>query len=113
MSTTYHIEDSLILMRNFTGRVQQYFPSGSRMFVSVIPPEHVQPMMDAGWNVKYNRAAQTWWVLVKIDPAYDVDLSHLDSLGFNKAELFLEGRDWVHGGREGMTAFLISITPKL
>jgi len=108
----YHLQSALILMRNFSGRPVPYWPENSRNFVAVIPPEHVQPMKDAGWVLKFNETLGTWYVLVRIDPEYDQDLSALDGVPFNNAELFIEGRPWVHHGTDGVAVFLVSITPE-
>lgn len=116
--TVYHLQSAMILMRNFDGKnknIASFYPEGIRSFVVWVPPEHVQPMKDAGWNLRYVEQGDAWCLLVKIDPEYDTDLSHLNEVGFNNAELYLEGREWssTTGHRSGIAAFLISITPEL
>lgn len=109
----YHITSAMIVTRNFSGRPTPYWPENTRYFGAVIPPEHVQPMKDSGWDLQYNKTLGTWYVLVRIDPEYDQDLSAFDVAPFNNAEIFIEGRPWVHHGEEGVAVFLISITPEL
>jgi len=114
--TVYHIQSARIFLRNFTGKhphMLKWFGEDQRNFVVEVPKEHVQPMKDAGWNVRYQERIDSWSLLVKIDPAYDTDLTHLERIGFNSAELYLEGREWsVAGHGSGIVAYLISITPE-
>jgi hypothetical protein len=114
--TVHHIQSAMIVLRNFNSNnpnMTKWFGEDSRNFVVVVPPEHVGPMKDEGWNVKPNRNGDAWHLLVKIDPEYDTDLSHLETISFNNAEVYLEGRPWsVAGMGNGIVAFLISITPE-
>lgn len=114
--TVYHIQSARVLLRNFTGKHQhmlRWFGENSRNFAIEVPKEHVGPLKGAGFNVRYHDAMDGWSLLIKIDPEYDTDLTYLEQLPFNKAEIYIEGREWsVSGKGSGMAAFLISITPE-
>lgn len=47
------INDARILFRNFSGEERQYNAKGQRNFSVVIPAEHVDAMIDDGWNIKF------------------------------------------------------------
>lgn len=113
--TAYHFQSAMILMRNFDGKntaITRWFGKDVRTFHVVVPKEDVRPMKDAGWNVQYSEKSDLWYLLVKIDADYDQDLTPLVEGAFNYAEVFIEGRQYYTNYREGLAAFLISITPQ-
>lgn len=108
-----HFEDVYVPFKNFSGKTVEHFTPGTRYFGIAIPDmDLVNEMEKEGWSVRYNRTTGTYFVLVKISPEYDQDLSALDDMKNLRAEVFIEGIAWPQGMGEGMTALLISITPK-
>jgi hypothetical protein len=113
MSAVKRFENVRVFSKNFSGKETQFTQEGARFFVVRFHPIQAEELREEGWNVRESMAG-LWTMMIKIDPAYDEDLSHLDARKFETAEVFVEGRPFVHphDGDDRLMAFLISVTPK-
>lgn len=109
--TTLHFEDSPVMFKNFAGRAVGAFPPGKRYFHIQLPREEAERLQAEGWLIK--KWHELWLLCVHIDDEYDTPVAQFDELRFDTAEIFIEGRTFMHArGSEGISARLISITPK-
>lgn len=108
--TTLHFEDAPVSFTNFEGRQNRWFPAGKRYFHVKLFADEANRLDAEGWRVR--KMYGEYYLLVHIDEEYDTPVAHLDKLNFHTAEIFIEGRDYNLRELEGISARLISITPK-
>lgn len=108
--TTLHFEDSPVRFKNFSGRTVSYFPSGKRFFYIKLDLQKVHDLEAEGYRVK--KFHGEYHLLVHINEEYDTEVAHLDVLQFDSAEIFVEGFSYDLRNMSGISARLISITPK-
>jgi len=114
MTTIQHFESVPVVFKNFRGIATTYVKAGERSFSIKVDKDTARSLSKAGWGVRQHLKDHI--LRIKVDNDYDVDLTHLDETRFRTAEVFLEGRPWTRWVRgqqiDGLTAFLISITPQ-